>query len=49
MYKCPNCGPECPTYDEKHKTCMLNRISNDLEDAYKAYWSNPTACFDEMD
>ena len=48
MFRCPNCNTECPTYDEVRKTCMYNTKLIDPEEAY-AQWSNPEACFDELD
>jgi hypothetical protein len=49
MFKCPNCSPQCPTYDEANGTCMHNTKLIEPEEAIKAYWTNPAAAFDELD
>lgn len=42
----------CPLYDELNRTCALERMEKIYQKKYhdeKPAWSNPAACFDEMD
>jgi predicted nucleic-acid-binding Zn-ribbon protein len=56
MFKCPKCGPECDVFDEVNRTCMHNTKLVEVHDVdveaickTVSSWTNPAACFDEMD